>query len=182
MIKGKNIDLRIMNETDVELFCELSNDYSTIGEYYRYFLRTESETRKWILENNGIGENGGRFLITTKEDQIIGLISYGKGSMYMEGFELGYRIFKSEHYGKGYTTEAVKLISAFLFETSNITRLQICMNMNHIASAKIAENAGYTFEGIDREVLYLRGELVSHKRYSMVRSESKKLERVISEL
>jgi len=182
MIVGKKINLRVMKESDLNKYIELTNDVSEVGEFFPVIIRTEHDTRKIYQENGFFGPDGGRMLITNKNDEILGFVSYFKTNFYMNGYELGYQIFRRENRGKGYMSEAVRLFSAFMFESKPITRLQICMNVNNIGSAIVAEKSGYTFEGIAREVEYEKGELVSNKQYSLVRGEVKSLKETIKEI
>jgi len=182
MIEGKTINLRLMTQEDLDLYVQLTNSTKYSEDYYPLVVWTKTETQKMFNEHGFFADKGGRLLITTKEDEMIGFISYFKSSPYMNGYELGYKIFEPKHHGNGYTTEAVKLFSAFMFEHKSISRLQICMIDEHIGSAKVAEKAGYTFEGIVRDVALHCGHLISNRMYSLIRSEVKTLEQVKAEL
>ena len=178
MIEGKNINLRLMGKDDIDTYLKLTNDTSSPGDYYPLVVWTKPETEKMYNEQGFFSEKSGRLLITTKDDEIIGFISYFPGSPYLNGYELGYKIFDPIHHGNGYTTEAVKLFSAFMFEHRPISRLQICMIEDHIGSARVAEKAGFKFEGIMRDVTHHRGKVISNRLYSMIRSEAPSLEEV----
>ncbi len=182
MIQGKNINLRLIKQEDLITYVELTNDTTSPGAYYPLVVWTLTETQQLFNEHGFFSEKGGRLLITSKEDDIIGFVSFFKGSPYMNGYELGYKIFKEKDHGFGYTTEAVKLISAFLFEHRPISRLQICMIEDHVGSARVAEKAGYSFEGVMRDVTQHRGETINNKMYSLIRSEVEPLETVIKKL
>lgn len=182
MIQGKHINLRLMAREDIDTYVRLTNDTSEPGAYYPLVVWTKTETEKLFNEHGFFSDNGGRLLITTKDDEVVGFVSYFKGSPYMNGYELGYKIFDTKHHGKGYTTEAVKLFSAFMFEHRPISRLQICMIEGHLGSARVAEKAGYTFEGIMRDVAHHRGEIISNRLYSLTRAEVKTLKETIAAL
>lgn len=172
MIKGNKIDLRIMESKDIESYVKLTNDYGEKGAYFPVVVRTLSETKRIFNETGFFDAKGGRILIVSKSDDIIGFVSYFKTAPYVSGYELGYQIFKSEERGKGFGTESLKLFSAFLFELYPISRLQICMEKDNIASESIAKKCGFTFEGIMRDAWCVSGKMITNQIYSMIRSES----------
>lgn len=182
MIEGKNINLRLMRRDDLETYVRLTNDTTAPGAFYPLVVWTMTETEQLFNEHGFFSDKSGRLLITNKEDEMIGFVSYFKGSPYMNGYELGYKIFNPKDHGKGYTTEAVKLFTAFMFEHRPISRLQICMIEGHAGSARVAEKAGYTFEGIMRDVAYHRGEIISNRLYGITRPEVPTLEKMKASL
>lgn len=180
MISGKLITLRLMKEADIEEFVELTNDTAHTGDCFPYVIRTISDTKKIFNDNGFFSKDGGRLLIVDKEDEIIGAISYFKNAAYVNGYEIGYQIFRSENRGKGYVSEALKLFSAFLFEHFSINRLQICMEKDNMASEAVAKKCGFTYEGIMRDAWTIRGKTISNLVYSMIRSEAPKLKDVMA--
>ncbi len=159
MIEGNCVILRPMEEDDLDQFVELTADAKENGDYFPLIIRSKQIFRKQFQETGNWGPEGGRAMILDKVGNLVGQVSYFKGSFYMAGYELGYQVFKREDRGKGYTTEAVRLMSAYLFQEYNIGRLQISMPVDHEGSEKVAEKCGYQFEGIRRSVLFLEESL-----------------------
>ncbi len=62
-------------------------------------------------------------------------------------FEIGYWL-SSEMEGKGYMTEAVRVISDFAFQTLHARRVEIRCDEKNSKSRMVAERAGYELEGI----------------------------------
>ncbi|MDP4095354.1 GNAT family N-acetyltransferase [Paenibacillus sp. P96] len=60
--------------------------------------------------------------------------------------EIGYVLHK-EHWGKGYGTEAVGLMSEFAFESLQLHKLYASVVDANIGSARILEKSGYALEG-----------------------------------
>lgn len=179
MIKGRKIDLRIMYDRDIDTYCELTNDFKETGDHFPVIMRTPSETRKIFYETGFFSPTGGRMLIVGKDDHILGFVSYFKTAVYVNGFELGYQIFEEKNRGKGYVSEALKLFSSYLFELYPITRLQICMEKDNIASERVALKCGYRHEGCMRNAWVVRGKMVSNEVYSMIRSEAPSLKSLL---
>ncbi|WP_240838946.1 GNAT family N-acetyltransferase [Acidaminobacter sp. JC074] len=175
MIRGKLVELRLMKKEDIELFVQLTNDTSHTGQHFPYIVRTLSDTIKHYNEDGFFSPSGGRLLIFDLEDNLVGAISYFKNAHYVEGYELGYQIFRQENRGKGYVSEALKLFSAFLFEHYPINRLQICMEKDNLASEAVAKKCGFVYEGTMRDAWTVGGRKISNLTYSMIRDEAPKL-------
>jgi ribosomal-protein-serine acetyltransferase len=68
--------------------------------------------------------------------------------------ELGYMLAE-KHCGKGYMTEAIEIFEVELFR-NGMQRIQIRFDPENIGSAKVAQNTGYSFEGINRCDQYIK--------------------------
>jgi len=61
-------------------------------------------------------------------------------------FEIGYWC-RTRFTGRGYTTEAVRGITAFAFDTLGARRVEIRSDSRNLPSARVAERAGFRLEG-----------------------------------
>ena len=59
--------------------------------------------------------------------------------------EVGYCLAK-DFWGKGYATEALRLVLTFCFETANFERIQGCHAVGNKASGRVMEKAGMILE------------------------------------
>jgi len=88
-----------------------------------------------------------RFSIFEKETGsfagAIGLIIIDKNIPY---FEIGYWL-RSSLIGKGYMTEAVKLVEEYAFQELKAKRVEIKASDKNEKSYAVAERCGYTYEG-----------------------------------
>lgn len=85
-------------------------------------------------------------------------------------FEIGYWR-RTDRAGRGYVTEAVRALSRMAFEALAAERLEIRMDDRNLASARVAERAGFRFEGLLRqEARGVCGELRDTRVYSRVRA------------
>jgi RimJ/RimL family protein N-acetyltransferase len=75
--------------------------------------------------------------------------------------------------GKGYCTEAVRIIVDYLFLSRDTMRIQACTDTRNVASQKVLEKAGFKKEGTMRKYLFPRGELRDACLYSILREEWK---------
>lgn len=102
---------------------------------------------------------------------MLGNIDYFKAIHYMAGLEIGYNIFNPADRGKGYCSEALHMMTEWLFLSKQINRLQICADTENIGSRSVAEKCGYIYEGILRKAVYSRGKYRDLAIYSMTRAD-----------
>ncbi len=168
MLEGKNVNLRVAEKEDLPLFAEWLNNPEVFGEYNP--LRQVSETEiekdfeKGTLEMTD-------FIIEKKEGSKIGFIChftlvYPAGKL----LEIGYSLIPSER-GKGYGTEAVRIMADYLFLSRETMRIQACTDTRNLASQKVLEKAGFKKEGTMRKYLFIRGQPRDACLYSILREE-----------
>lgn len=166
MLKGKNIYLRTIKDSDIDTYLELDSNLQDRGSYYPLSIDTEVGFKKWYNDTGLWDDNFGRMVICNKNDELVGYINYFKTTGYYEALEIGYIIFSPENRGKGYTTEALELFSDYLFKAKKITRLEIRVNPLNVGSAKVAQKVGFTFEGLNRATHRKAGKLQDMELYS----------------
>jgi RimJ/RimL family protein N-acetyltransferase len=90
-------------------------------------------------------------------------------------FEIGYWIRASEA-GKGYTTEAARLLTRAAFEHLGAHRVQIRVATENAASLKIPAKLKYVEEGVSRNAIrYADGALYDLVIFAMTRSRYESL-------
>jgi ribosomal-protein-alanine N-acetyltransferase len=82
----------------------------------------------------------------------------------LRGGHIGYWIDKN-YAGRGFTTEAVNLLTDFAFDALGLHRIEINIRPENGASIRVAEKAGYTFEGDRPEFLHISGAWRDHKSF-----------------
>jgi len=87
----------------------------------------------------------------------LGGISYGA----YRGGHIGYWIDK-EHASKGLTTRAVRELTRYGLEELGLHRIEINLRPENVASKRVAEKAGYVFEGLRPRYLHIDGQWRDH--------------------
>jgi len=113
----------------------------------------------------------GMLLMIDADGDIVGEIEFFPVSSYLVGYELSYQLFDEAHAGKGYTTEAVRLMVDHLFGRKRVNRMQLNIHPENAASKRVAEKCGFTFESIMRGCWFHRGRYHDLEIWSMLRSE-----------
>lgn len=176
MIKGQNVNLRTVKREDLEEICKLTNDLSQRGEFLDETLSPEPLFKKKYEEAGFWSDNFGLMVITDKNDRIIGELVYFKCVPYLPGYEIGYRLYRTEDRGKGYTTEAVTMFVNYLFNLKPIERLEIHIIKGNIASRKVAEKCGFKYEGLKRQAIFSRGRYCDLESFAIIRNDLVKLD------
>ena len=164
LLEGKRLNLRIIDREDLSLIQEWVNDQKFMGEFEPFLQETKVSLEKQYDQL----KDGQWFFIETKDKAKIGYICH-----YLVGghlTELGYALVPSER-GKGYGTEAVKIIVDYLFLSKSIVRIQVQTDEENKASQRILEKSGFKKEGTIRKSFFLKGEYRDQALYSILRSE-----------
>ncbi len=84
---------------------------------------------------------------------------------------LFYNKVDPEEQGKGYSTEATKLMLRYGFMELNLNRIQTLDVEENIPGWKVDEKLGFQFEGVQREVFPRHGRFYNMRIYSILRRE-----------
>lgn len=171
MIEGSTINIRHASKGDLATLMPLMNDLKTRGEYLPSSLFAPASIEKSIDATGGSSGDDERFLIVDKEDRILGRIWHFKAGPYFNAREIGYILFAVDKRGSGITSEAVRLLTSYLFQSIMINRLEIKMDVLNIASEKVAVKCAYQKEGVARGAAFIRGKHIDMNVYSLLRSE-----------
>ena len=170
MLEGKNVNLRVMEKEDLPVFAEWANKPEFFGEYNPLRQTSRTEVEKNFEKST---TEGGDFIIERKDGSKIGFIchftlNHPAGKL----LEIGYSLAPTER-GKGYCTEAVRIMLDYLFLSKDVARVQACTDLRNLASQKVLEKAGFKKEGTMRKYLFIRGEWRDACLYSILREEWK---------
>jgi len=95
-------------------------------------------------------------------NNLIGQISLG-GVIYgaMRGGHIGYWIDRN-FANRGYTTAAVEMLTQYAFEVLKLHRVEINLRPENASSRRVAEKAGFIFEGDRPRYLHIDGQWRDH--------------------
>lgn len=126
--------------------------YSQLPSYLEMVKILSHEARKGRSFSFALWHNG----------NLIGQISLG-GVIYgaMRGGHIGYWIDRN-YANRGFTTQAVELLTQFAFEELNLHRVEINCRPENAASRRVAQKAGYVYEGERLRYLHIDGDWRDH--------------------
>ncbi len=109
-------------------------------------------------------------VIIEKEGEPMGTIGLYLYSKEHKRAEMGYDLMR-EHWGKGYTTEAVKAIVDHGFNTLGLVRVEATVDSENGASARVLEKVGFTHEGTLRKRFYHDGKWHDEMVFGLLKSD-----------
>ncbi|OIK11794.1 GNAT family N-acetyltransferase [Bacillus sp. MUM 13] len=181
-MEGERIKLRPVSLDDVDDMYEYTSDEETTR--YIYDQHTDVNQTKKMIANYYMKEPIGMYAIVLKEsNKMIGTFEFRIHEWNNSG-ELGFTL-NSHFWGKGYMTEAGKLILELAFHTLGLDRVYAGHDVRNDASGKVLSRLGMTYEGTLRRDQMVKGALTDTAHYSLLKeeylnSEKRKNNRVIN--
>lgn len=172
MIKGSNFVIRHVVHSDLPALTTLLNDPDVRGEYLTNAIHSPIELERNLKADGMVSDTLVRFVIVEKSGgTVIGTIWHRKAVPYFNAREIGYTL-SNEYRGRGFVTEAVRLLVRYLFDSTLVNRLEIRMDTRNEASEKVAIKSGFQKEGISRGANFVRGQHVDMNVYAILRDET----------
>ncbi len=171
MLTGETIRLRHVRERDLDTLYDIDADIANRGLYYPLGTKSEPEFKKAFQESGFWTKDEGMLLIVDEQDTLIGQIEFFRTLSYLDELEIAYRLFSSEFAGRGIITEAVTLMTAYLFNRTKFNRIRLIILPENTASRRIAEKCGYRHEGTARGAIFHHGRHQDVEVYAIVRSD-----------
>lgn len=171
---GKNnIGIRPYNPGDIKPFYEAI--ISSIGHITHYVPWNDlsysmEDATYWITSRPDAWKKGEEYsfaIYSTETDKFLGSVDVENVNWTHRFANLGYWVQKNTT-NKSVATEAAKLAIEFVFKELKLNRLEITMDVDNIASKRVAEKVGAQKEGILRNRYINRGNIRSAIMYSLI--------------
>ena len=130
--------------------------------------------QRFIRESVGAWSEGRAFDFTIRAiddpNRHIGNVSVWPTSQQNNIGEVGYWI-RSDETGKGFGTEATTRAVQIGFEEMELHKVQLRIAVGNLASDRIAEKLGFSFEGTLRDEVRIGNQWLDHTVWSMLEAE-----------
>lgn len=174
MIVGDSIDLRPVAEANLDRLEAWHAESGFAGPFNTFDLVKPGAMRAGFARDGLLTDDRGTMLIVTKAGEFAGDIGYRSVSFGANrgnnAYELGITVAAARR-GRGYGTEAQRLLAAYLFATYPIARVQASTDRENIGEQRALERAGFTREGILRQAQFRAGAWHDLIIYSKLRGE-----------
>jgi RimJ/RimL family protein N-acetyltransferase len=166
LLEGKIVNLKAVEKEDFSLLAGWWGDPQYMSEYQDIRTLSTAEIQRIML----IHLDWKFFIIIRKKDES----KVGHVNAWLVGKvrEIGFALVPTER-RKGYGTEAVQIIVDYLFQTTDVMRIQARTNVRNIPASKTLTKVGFTKEGTMRKSGYVRGMYWDEHIYSVLREEWK---------
>jgi len=105
----------------------------------------------------------------TIDDIAVGSVGvFRKDNIHCLTAEIGYYVAE-EYWGKGIMTEAIKQMCRYIFDNTDIIRIFATPYDSNIASCRVLEKAGFSYEGTLKKNAVKNGQLIDMKMYAIIK-------------
>lgn len=171
MLHGKTVTLRPVRDTDVDTLYAYHVNIDNRGDFFPRGVMSQPAFRNQFQESGFWGKEDGMLVMESAGGQIVGHIEFFKTVNYLDEYELSYHVYVAEARGQGLTTEAVNLMTRYLFETKRLNRIRLVIHPGNAASRRIATKCGFKHEGTARGAWYNNGRHHDVEIYAILRDE-----------
>ncbi len=173
IIENKRFILRKFTKNDINDLYEYASD-SEVTKFLSWDTYKNIDIAVDYIENvllryskNEIAPWGIEWKENSKMIGSIDFVQYDKKNF---SAEIGY-VLNRKYWNKGIMTEALKEIIKFGFDEMNLMRIETRLNAMNIASERVMQKNGLTYEGTLRKKEFLKNKFIDIKFYSILRDE-----------
>lgn len=173
VIESERLILRQLTSEDATDFFACQSD----PEVFRYAGRSEETSLESarhmlnILFQRHQEQTMLSWAIVLKENQrFVGRFQMEEWSDENYRAAVGY-LLGMQYWGKGYATEALRAVIAYLFEQTTVNRIDTFAWAENVASTRVMEKAGMRFEGVARQRRFAKGAFRDLKIYAILRED-----------
>lgn len=160
MYYGEKVCLRAYKEEDIKVATSLVND-----KELKKFLVTNIpfptspwEEESWVKSQNGNKNGEYNFAIEDRETgKYIGGCGIQNVNWLTRVATVGIMIGDKDFWGKGYGTDAMKVLTKFIFEDMNIRKIKLYTFSFNTRAIKCYEKCGFKVEGVFRDEIFKDG-------------------------
>jgi RimJ/RimL family protein N-acetyltransferase len=168
---GSKIYLRPIEMDDIPLMCEWVN-HPDVTRTLRIWRPMSSLNEREFVEHVSRSPNDLATLIVVRAtDRPIGTCGLMRIDWVTRQAGFGIGIGAPKEWGKGYGSEATRLITDYAFGTVNLNRVWLEVYADHPAARRAYEKAGFRLEGTQRQAAFQDGRYIDVHLMSVLRSE-----------
>lgn len=174
MLCSDNIQLKEIYQKDLPVIFEWINDRETVLYNAPYKPISEIQHRTWFenIQNRNDSYIFGIYEI--KINKIIGTCQLHSINWIHRNAELQIRLGNKEARGKGYGSEAVRLLLDFAFKDLNLYRVYLHVFQTNTTAIHVYEKIGFKKEGLLRKAAHIDGKYVDIGLMGILREEYEK--------
>jgi RimJ/RimL family protein N-acetyltransferase len=176
-MKGTKVRLREYRKEDIKLAKDFMNNPEIRKFLYPgipYLITLEDE-EKWYESNTSLKDEYSFAIETLTEKKYIGGCGVNKIDWKNSVAEVGVVIGNTEYLGKGYGTDAMRILIKFIFNQMNIHKIRLKVFSFNKRAIKSYEKCGFIVEGRMREEIFRDGKYHDNIVMGMLKEEYLKI-------
>jgi RimJ/RimL family protein N-acetyltransferase len=183
-LRGDRIDLCPVEEADLAFVQRAINDPRVRATLRSSTPKNREQEREWL---ESLDDRDGETLLLVarggaasgasdasskprSDGEPVGTAGLGALDVTWGTAEVGYSVAR-EHWGNGYATEAVALLTRYAFEERRLAKLYATVYAHNPASMRVLEKAGWHEEAVLEREAFRDGERVDCHRYAAFADE-----------
>jgi RimJ/RimL family protein N-acetyltransferase len=172
-IDDGEVRLRFRTDADVPAIVEAVQD-PEIPRWTRVPYDYDEETARAWAEQAEADQREGRGLhllvVDAEDDRLLGSMGIVAVDWEESSCDIGYWAVAAER-GRGVIPCAARLFCCWIFDNLPIERITISAEPENASSRRVAEKAGFTYEGVLRSYFVNKGTRRNAASYSLLRGE-----------
>jgi RimJ/RimL family protein N-acetyltransferase len=173
MLTGQKVVLRAITRDDLERLCQFNNDIAVELAGGGDPPEPQSLERFQAEFEGGLGRggrDGTRFAIEA-DGTCIGQCALFQFDAVARTCELGITIGDKEFWGRGYGTDAIRLLLDYAFRLRNVRRVYLTVNGNNERAIGAYRASGFVEEGRLRAHVWSNGQYIDLVNMGVLRDE-----------
>jgi RimJ/RimL family protein N-acetyltransferase len=171
MLHGRHVTLRPVREADLDAMYAAHAEIRNRGMFFPLGVVSETTFKGRFAEHGYWEREEGMLVIESQDGEIAGHIEFFRPVSYWDAWELSYLLYDDRFAGSGFVTEAVQLLTDYLYGTKKINRIHLVIVPENAASRRIAEKCGFQLEGTVRGAFFNDGRNQDVLLYSLLRGD-----------
>jgi ribosomal-protein-alanine N-acetyltransferase len=166
-LEGENICFKALSTNDAREIHSYASDKNVKRFIGWPLMKTFEETHKYIEElvkREAAGTHLYASIVLKATKEIIGTAMIFNFDREANHAEIGY-VFHSNHWGKGYGTEAVALMSDFSFDSLKLHKIHARVVDANVGSMRVLEKNGFKLEGRLKDHFFIDGSYYDEMLY-----------------
>lgn len=163
MLTGDVIKLRPVGQADLNLLYRFHVDIKNRANYFSLGITSEVAFSRQFQKTGSWTESEGMLFIVDDADNVLGHIEFFRTVNYLDELEL----YSRDQDRKGIVTDAVRLLTAYLFASKKHNRIRLIIHPDNAGSRRVAEKCGFRHEGTARGAWFHQGSNHDVEVYAM---------------
>ncbi|HZE98613.1 MAG TPA: GNAT family protein [Planctomycetota bacterium] len=168
---GERVILRPLEVEEVPLFQAWLNDPGNLQYLQRVRPLNAAEERRWLETLHERTEEHSFGVALREGERLIGTCGLRGSGLPNRSADLGILIGEPAAQGKGYGSEAIRLLLGYGFETLGLHRVELHVYANNARGIRCYEGCGFRREGVRRESRWWGGRWWDTYEYAILENE-----------
>ncbi|WP_245826350.1 GNAT family N-acetyltransferase [Spirosoma rigui] len=142
--------------------------WNNVRDFFPYPY-TPRDAHSWVRSNKSYQQPNN--LAIEIDGQAVGNVGFTvKDDIYRFNAEIGYWL-SEDYWGRGIMTEALQVMTDYIFKNFQVNRLFACVLEGNIGSMRVLEAAGYQREAILRKAAIKNNQYLDEHIFALLRAE-----------